>query len=141
MGRPHGPDYMREQTIRAAKGAWTKYQPGYITDLSEFTVFASQLTGQEDLGVEYLPDGFQRETERKRIALHAAQVISEFGYCPTRIDALFRLKKEQPLVSDYWGRMEYEAREAAEQATKAPGASTEVGSAPGKSKGKKLFKD
>jgi hypothetical protein len=139
-GRPHGPDYIREQVVRTAKDAWAKYQADYTIDLSEFTVFAIQLTGEEDLGVKYIPDRWEEWTDQTSNALRTAQVISELKYCPTRAVAIRQTKEKSPLWS-YWRTMEYHAREAANQATEALEASTEVGSAPGKSKGKKLFKD
>lgn len=140
-GRPHGPDYIREQAIRTAKEAWTRWQTDTVIDVSKFTVFASQITGAKDLGVVYVPEVLPTHWKQRSIALHAAQVISELEYYPTRAIALRQLRDKYPLVSSHWERMEYEASEAANQATEASKASTEVGSAPGKSKGKKLFKD
>jgi hypothetical protein len=139
-GRPHGPDYIREQVVRTAKETWAKNQADYTIDVSEFTVFAIQLTGEEDLGVRYIPDRWQKWTQQESNALHTAEVIAELGYCPTRAAAIRQTREESPLWS-YWRAMEKDAIEAANQATEASEASTEVGSAPRKSKGKKLFED
>jgi hypothetical protein len=139
-GRPHGPDYIREQVVRTAKETWAKHQADFTIDVSEFTVFAIQLTGEEDLGVKYIPDRWQKWSQQESNALHTAEVIADLGYCPTRAVAIRQTREDSPLWR-YWRTMEKDAIEAANQAIEASKASTEVGSASGNSKGKKLFKD
>jgi len=105
-------------------------------------VFASQLTGKQNLDVDYLPEGKNHWADRRSYALDAARVISELGYCPTRAIALRQLRDEAPLVSSHWRMMDYEARESVDRATEVSGVGTEVASAPRNTKGKKkLFED
>jgi hypothetical protein len=139
---PYGPDHIQKRAVETATEVWAEYQANYTVDISEFTVFASQLTGKQNLDVEYLPEGQNYWANPRSYALDAARVISELGYCPTRTIALEQLGDKQPGASRRWMEMEDEAREAGIREAEASGAGTEVDSTPAKTKGKKkLFED
>ena len=141
-GTPYGPDHIQKRAVETATEVWAEYQANYTVDISEFMVFASQLTGKQNLDIEYLPEGQNYWANPRSYALDAARVISELGYCPTRTIALEQLGDKQYGASRRWMEMEDEAREAANRATQASGANTEVASAPRNTKGKKkLFED